>query len=279
MKSLRVFALLILASVSAFAWPSCSGQWVSVPQGTSSANGILYSTGDLLFQCQAKPTNDPKGTAITNTLSSTSNSNATATGGNATATGGNASQKQGQNQSQSNSSTNNNASEATNNGNNSSYNNVENFRVAAASAIAPANLSTAPCLASFGGAAQAIPGGVSFGGSRVDKGCDDRQTALLLIALHNPMAAAKVICSTKSAKRAKLTMDECMAFAVPPAPVVVAPAPIVTPAPAVAKATVEIVYTPIPQEVTVTATKAQVRAADKPVKHSKPCVIPKSLEK
>ena len=51
LKHLALTFALILCSSAAFAWPSCSGNWVQVP--TATTGGTLYRTGDLLtFQCQ-----------------------------------------------------------------------------------------------------------------------------------------------------------------------------------------------------------------------------------
>jgi hypothetical protein len=105
------------------------------------------------------------------------------------------------------------------------------------------------------------------------------QFALLL---HNRLAAAKILCTTKAARRAKLTMEDCMAT-VEPTPVEVAPvviaAPVVAPvvAPAPVSTTEVYVITPDHISVEVTATKAQVLAAKKRVVHKvvhKPCPAP-----
>jgi hypothetical protein len=198
------------------------------------------------------------------------------------------SQKQGQKQtqSQSNSSVNNNASTATSNGDNSNNSTeVTNIRPAAASAFAPIGFPTAPCLATFGGAAQSIPGGISFGGSRTDKGCDSRATAQqFALLLGNRLAAAKILCTTKAAKRAHLTMEDCLAIPAPPAVVIAAPvvAP-VAPAPQPIQVTVNVpepklIYlTPQHEEITVTAPKplGNVRPA---TKRRTPCKVPVSLQ-
>lgn len=297
----------MLLSLSAFAWPACSGNWVQVPTGTSSANGAIEITGDnLTFQCQTPkpPTATPIQNTNTNTntntnkatSSSAANAGATAgssstatggnaTGGSATATGGN--QKQGQSQSSSNQ----NQSSASVEGNNSSYDNVTEIKPASASAITPTLIPTAPCLGSVGGAGQAIAGGGSFGFTRVDKGCDSRQAALLFaVSLHNPEAAARIMCSTRAAKQAKLTLGQCLAT-VAPTPVVIN-APVVTPAPAPIAVTINVppapepklIYLETPHEtVTVTAPLGNFKPAKHPVKrptvNGRPCNVPPSLEK
>jgi hypothetical protein len=112
-KYFLMAALLLLFGGTAKAWPSCSGNWIQVPVGTSSANGAIVTENGQTFQCQPIPTPTPTPTAgntntntntNSNQNSNTSNSNAnsnanagavagsqsTATGGKATATGGNA---------------------------------------------------------------------------------------------------------------------------------------------------------------------------------------------
>lgn len=216
--------------------------------------------------------NSTSTSGVKNSGNSSNTNNNTAQGGQ----GGSASQTQSQ-------STTSNATGNGDNANNSTE--ITNIKPASASAIAPVGFPTAPCLGNFGAGVQSIPGGISFGGSHVDAGCDSRQTALqFAITLNNRLAAAKILCSTKAAKRAKLTLDDCLAFVVPPAPVtppVVIASPVLQPQP-----TVTIVQVPVPiilhDEITVTATPAQVRAAQvpakKPVVHkAKPCIVPQSL--
>jgi hypothetical protein len=295
LKTLRLIAVILLASASAFAWPACSGTWVQVPTGTSSANGAIYVTGDITFQCQ-KPSTTTNPTSTIATSTSTSNSSSSATGGSSTS-------KSGVSNSGNSSNTNNNTaqggaggsasqtqsttSNATGNGDNAN-NSVTNVKTAAESAITPVGFPTAPCLGTFGGAAQSIPGGISFGGSKVDRGCDARQTALqFAVTLGNRLAAAKILCSTKAAKQAKLTLEDCLAFAPVPVPVAAPPVP-----PAVQPAPVSVTVNAPPaqvtvlpvlhEELTVTATRAQVHAetAKKPAvkRTAKPCIIPDSLK-
>ena len=55
-------------------------------------------------------------------------------------------------------------------------------------------------------------GGLSFGSSKVDKECRSMALANEFIGMGNYEAAAKVLCSLKSAKAAGLTMDDCHTF-------------------------------------------------------------------
>jgi len=108
MKSLRsltplailLFALTLLSG-TAFAWPACSGNWIQVPAGTSSANGAVVTENGQTFQCQKPaPTPTPTPTSVSNTntnqqsqtqgQSQGQGQSQTANGGNAksTATGG-----------------------------------------------------------------------------------------------------------------------------------------------------------------------------------------------
>lgn len=246
-KILAIAVMLVSSSVGAFCW-NCSNplaERVVVPSGTSGsygdADGQLALFNGLLYECKVVPPSvTPTATApnSTSTSSSTSGASSNATGGNATSTAGVSNSGNSTNtnkntltntntlaqrQQQSNSSTNNNASTATGNGDNANNSTeVTNIKPAAASAVAPIGFPTAPCLATFGGAAQSIPGGISFGGSRVDKGCDSRATAQqFALLLNNRVAAAKILCTTKAARRAHLTIEDCLAFV--PAPVAIVP--------------------------------------------------------
>jgi hypothetical protein len=128
---------------------------------------------------------------------------------------------------------------------------------------------------------------LSFGATKVDKGCDSRQAALLFaVSLHNPDAAARIMCATRAAKSAKLTLAQCLAsFA--SAPVYIAPAPVAAVAPIAVTVNIpepqpKLVYLEMPHEtVTVTAPLGSFKPAKHPVKrpttHGKPCNVPKSL--
>lgn len=299
LKNLALTFLLLVCSSAAFAWPTCKGQWVSVPKTTT--GGVLYSTGDLLFQCQTIPvppvTPDPKPTNVSSNSSSNASSNsaatagasASATGGKATATGGNASQSQKQNQSQLNNqqqSTSQNAnSSASNSGNNSNYesnssetyNQIRQAPLAYAPTIIPSN-----CQGSISGGVSAPIGGISLGGSKADKNCQRLALAAAFAAMRNFSAAAKVLCSLDGAKAAHLSLAECQATFYP-APVVVAPviaAPVVV-APAAAP---EVRVIMIEPPITVTAPKEVVRHTVRPraVVKKKPTancpVVPESLK-
>jgi len=91
-------------------------------------------------------------------------------------------------------------------------------------AYAPDALPTAPCFKTYSAGASSPFFGAALGGGRIDKGCDARETARSFALLHNFTAAAKILCSTDAAKRAKLTLDDCLAL-VPEVTPVAAPVP------------------------------------------------------
>jgi hypothetical protein len=146
-------------------------------------------------------------------------------------------------------------------------------------AYAPdAAFTTSPCIKGFS-AGLSLPGGAGTGGfSKTDKGCDSRQTAVIFHALGNDTAAAKLLCSTDASKRAKLTIDECLAIVRPPVPQIVLPAPppapqfnIVLPVPAPTPVSVVVpapvaVPTPVEERKPVTVTPHVKRVCKSSVK-------------
>jgi len=96
------------------------------------------------------------------------------------------------------------------------------------------------CGGSLQAGASAPVGGIAFGKSTKDKECNSVRLANEFIAMGNFEAAAKVLCATKSAREAKLTIEDCRMVTKPskpepmPMPVVVpAPREIIVPAPQV----------------------------------------------
>jgi len=189
----------------------------------------------------------------------------TANGGNANAEGGNAS-----------------------NGGNSITNETSIPRQAPpayAPTIVPSN-----CQGSLTGGASSPVGGISIGGSRADKNCQFMAVASAFAALRNFKAAARVLCETKAAKAAKLSLDDCLLMEAQieatakveekpaPAPVVIHDEPLLIP-PQV------IVVEPPVQEAKVDPPKAEevkqkpiAASTKKPVHHAKPCAVPDSLK-
>ena len=239
---LFLFALVLCTS-SAFAWPPCSGQWNQVPKGTSHANGAIEITGDnLTFQCQQPKTPTPPTTTNSNTNqnTNTSTSGAKSTSvANATATQG---QKQNQGQSQSSDS----AATAANNGNNAN-NSVSNTRVERNTPMAysPEAIPSAPCIKGYSGGASGASFGLSMGGGKVDEGCAIRETARAFALGGSKLAYCKVLITSKEAKKAGVTLADCLAVpAVVPVPVAeVVPAPVPVPLAVIPELPVEIIPT------------------------------------
>jgi hypothetical protein len=283
-----LYALLILCATSAFAWDCPTGQIrQQAPAGTPTTTPYYDVVEGIAFICvPATTTPASNGTVATatntNTNTSASNSTANSSANSSSNSSASSNQTQKQSQSQSNSSTNNNASTATGNGDNSDNStSITNIKPASATAFAPVGFATAPCLAAFGGGAQSVPGGISFGGSRTDKGCDSRATAQqFALLLNNRVAAAKILCTTKAAKRAHLTMEDCLSSVapVPSSVTVVAPAPVAAPVVPAPSITVNFPVYQFPQD--TVAPKALPVIVKKPVakkRVGKPCTIPPSL--
>ena len=210
---------------------------------------------------------------LANTLSHSGNSSNkntnTATGGQG-GTGGTSSSNQTQSQSNTSTNANNSAATATNNGSNSNNttNNVEATKIPVASAYAPTALPSAPCVKSFGGGVQTMAIGGSFGGGKIDQGCDARELARSFSLTGSRIAACKVLVSTKQAKKAGVTFDDCMGpvvIAAPLAPVVIREALTTAPVAPIVNITVmpaPVMVLPAPPQyrtaVTVTAPKKRV---------------------
>src|SRR5208282_404386 len=292
MKTLRLLPIaLLLLCASAFAWDCTTpGQIrVQVPTGTKGngqgdGNGQVDTVEGITFQCQTPPTASKSHNNVATNTNTNTNNNSNQNTNNNTATSTAASnQTQAQKQQQSQTATGGAASSTSNatggnataNGDNSnnSTTNYDAAHIPVNTAITPPILPTAPCLKGYGGAGQGATLGLSGGFSRVDGGCDDRELAR---SFEGPqtVASCKILINTKKAKKAGVTMEDCMSgvrrqqtiiVQAPPAPVPT-PAPIVIPAPQVS-----VTVTPAPV-VTLPAppqyrTSITVHA---PVKHTKP---------
>jgi hypothetical protein len=306
MKKTMLLAM-ILCTASAFGW-NCTtpGQVrVQVPtgtrgNGTGDGSGQVVVDSGLTFICEALPvpvTTPPSTNNNTNSATSAANatsgsaSKATATGGNATAgvsNSGNSTntinnslnqkqkQQQQQNQTQSNSSTNSNQSaggSVTDVGN--SVTTVEAPKIPVASAYAPPVFSTTNCFKGYSAGAQTPLIGGSFGGGGIDKNCAALATAQNLYAMGSHLAACKVIVTTKAAKDAGVTMEDCMTVPQRQAPVVIAP-----PAPLPAPEPVQVnVYFPAQPVPVVVAPKPLGDVKPRTAKHvSKPCKVTTALQ-
>lgn len=215
MKNLFATIIFVLCTLPALAWPTCNGTWNQVPKGTSSANGVIYITGDnLTFQCQKTPTPPTKPTS-----SLTNNSSSTSSASSASNSSASSNQKQSQGQSQGQVANGGSAtatSSAADNGNNSnnstSITNVAAPKIPVATAYAPATYPTVTCFKGFGAGVQTAPAGVSFGGGKIDENCAILEAAA---RAQNKVTYCKVYISNKYVKKAGVTFEDCMAEPAP----------------------------------------------------------------
>ena len=260
-KSLVIFILFLLAVIAfeskghaqTAPKPKCV---TNVPTPAPTPAPAPTSTSD-------STSSSTSNSASTATSSSTSTSGSTATGGSATATGGNAT------------------------GGNSSASNGGNTQVQSYSTPRQAPMAYAPtvfsgaCLGGFSAGASGPVGGVSFGGSKADKVCQSINLAQVFLSQGNTLAAAKVLCRTKPAREAKLTLDDCLAFVRPAPPVVETHVAQPTPTPTVIVIEPPITVTPSPEqlkEIAPAPKKPVLQSRKKPAVHKTCPVIPPSLK-
>ena len=261
----KVISTILLSCALAFGLPQCKKPVQPTPPTQTSGTSSSASTSN-------------SSSSSTSTASSTSNSSSssssnqtqgqtqTATGGNATASGGTA--------------TANNGGQSNTQSSVSNYNQVRQ----APTAIAPEAFSTAPCRIAGSAGASAPVGGLSFGGSKKDKECDEFHLAAYFSSIGRNDLALQVLCNMKVAKGVK-NCAELPPPPPPPAPVFeVIGRPLPTPPPVVIVVPVTVVAPPeYRTEMTVTAPKKKPA-----VKHLPPncqnvvtlkCAAPKTLEK
>jgi hypothetical protein len=250
---------------------------VVVPAGTAGTfgdgDGQLANFNGQLYECKVVT---PTTGGSTNTNSNTNqNSNSNLNTNVANATGGSANQHQHQSQTQSindsgNSSSTSSAS-ANGNGNTTNTNSGNTYVPRqVASAIAPPQYPTSPCFKGLSGAAQGGMFGASLGGGKIDQNCAIIETAKVFAANGSRLAYCMTMVTNKFAKKAGVTLDNCMdrevAVSVEQGPAVVAPEPApvqpiivqVQPAPVViqqAAAPVVVAPTPIAPELKVKSVK------------------------
>jgi hypothetical protein len=253
--SLLCCAVFLLSCLS-FAWDCPAGQIrQQAPAGTPTSTPYYDVVEGIAFVCVPTPgSTAPTGTSLssvntnsnTNNSSSNSNSNSSSTSSsNSSAT---ANQKQKQQQSQiatggnATSTATSTGGNAVGNGDNSndSITNIAAPKIPVASAITPPIMPTVPCFKGYGGSAQTMAFGGSFGGGKVDHECEARELAR---SFSGPQTAAscKILLNTKDARAAGVTMEDCLrpvpvqviaavppqAVPVPPPVVIVVPAPVV----------------------------------------------------
>lgn len=224
MKRILAIAVMIFGtSLGAVCW-NCTtpGQVrVQVPtgtvgSGTGDGSGQVVVDSGLTFICEVLPTATPTPPSATATSGSTSTATSTNTVSNTLA------QTQKQQQTQSNTSTNSNQSaggSVSDVGN--SVTTVEAPKIPVAPAYAPPVFSTTNCFKGWSAGGQTSLLGGSFGGGGIDKNCAALAAAQNLFAMGSRLAACKVILTTKAAKDAGVTMDDCMTVVQRQAPPVI----------------------------------------------------------
>lgn len=302
---LRHLVITLALVASAFAWTCPAGQIrIQAPAGTPTTTPYYDVVEGIAFICAPDPSKNPSGTSAQATSTSTSAANSNATGGNASVSNsGNSNVKvsntlsntQSQKQSQSQSNTSNNTNDNTSQGGSVSNvgNSVTNIPRQAPPAYAPTVLPT-NCLGSLSAGASAPIGGLSIGGTKRDRNCESIVLANMFAQLRNFTAAAKVLCSTDAAKKAKLTLEDCLlleanvavqvregiAPVTVPLPVAQVPIAVMQPTPAIILINTQpIEVTPSPEQLAELKPKVAVAASHKPVHHTgKPCIVPDSLK-
>ena len=250
-KLLYLAAFLLLIPPSAKAWNCPSGQHrVQAPAGTPTNTPYYDVVEGIAFICESDtpPTTTPSSQTQSQNQSQNQTASSNSSSNSSSKSQSNSTSASGVNNSGNSSNTNTNtatggaggtanassSNNATGSGNSTTISSNEQVNVPRQTPMAysPDVLSTSPCTKGFSGGAAFPMGAGSLGVSKVDKGCDSRQTAVIFHGLGNDQAAAKILCSTDAAKRAKLTLNECLAIIRPSVPVIVAPAPAPAPVPA-----------------------------------------------
>jgi hypothetical protein len=101
---------------------------------------------------------------------------------------------------------------------------------AAANTAFSTALPTAPCVIGYGAGGQALLGGFSFSGGKVDKNCADLEAARSLAVYGSQLAYCKVVLQNKYVKQAGVTLEDCLqrqtvAVVPTPAPIIGIPTP------------------------------------------------------
>lgn len=220
-----MFAIFIFMPRTASAWNCPAGQIrQQAPAGTPTSTPYYDVVEGIAFICVPTPT--PGGSSSTQTQSqtatgtanSTNTNNNSAAGGqggtsSSSATGGMATGGQGG--SSSSSATGGKQSQSSNASANGSNNSTSVTNVAApvipvASAYAPTSLPSAPCIKGYGVGVQSPSAGISFGGGKVDVGCDERELARSYALLGSKIAACKVLIANERSQKAGVTLEDCM---------------------------------------------------------------------
>lgn len=160
------------------------------------------------------------------------------------------------------------------NGNNSDNSStVINDERSVASAYAPSMSATAPCFKAYAGGGQGLLFGASFGGGKIDANCAALEASRQAPSI---IARCKIFLTTKYAKEAGVTMEDCMpqpklVSVSVPAPAIVVPAPLLAPLQPITINMPAPVVTIIPPPVTATTPSIVVAAAATHHKPHVPC--------
>ena len=221
---------------------------------------FCFSTAALAHEDQTPPpppvTHDTNTNTNTNANSSTSTSSpvTNATGGDVKNSGNSSNkndnlnlssnknsnkqgQAQGQGQQQSATASDNGNGNVNGSNNTEIVTHVEAPKIPVATAYAPAAIPTVPCALGYSGGGQGLLAGATGAFTRVDKTCQQLETARNFGISGSRKAYCKVMVSTKWAKKAGVTFDDCMYQ--DPAPVAATAIP-AAPTPAPVQATVEV---------------------------------------
>ena len=208
MKTLRMLIIALALCVPAFAWNCPTGQIrQQAPVGTPTTTPFYDVVEGIAFICVPSPTPTPSPASSNSTSNSSSNSSASS----------NQSQKQKQSQTQSQVATGGNASSTSTGGNatgngvnsNNSITNIAAPKIPVSSAITPPIMPTVPCFKGYGGSAQTMAFGASFGGGKIDKGCNARELARSFSGPQTT-ASCKILLATKEAQATGITMEDCL---------------------------------------------------------------------
>ena len=264
--------LLLLFSMPAMAWQCPNGQIRQ--QAAAGTPGSIVVEG-LSFVCV-----NPLSNAPTSTATSDPTSTSTATGGASSATqtqtaaGGNATSTAqggaGGNGTASATATGN-GSNSGNNSNNSTTTNSVHIPTVVETAYAPSVGATIPCFKGFGAGVQTQLVGASFGAGKVDENCRALETARSFEGAGSHVAYCKVMLTTKDAKAAHVSMEDCLNVreVVTAAPVAQVQPQIILPAPQV---TINNPAPILPAQVIQAQAPATAAVAPVKLKHRiKPC--------
>lgn len=193
---------------------------------SGSGNSTVGVNNTVGVSNQIGPISSTSGVKNSGNSSNTNTLNAQGGAGGAGGAGGQGGAGGNSNQSQS--------AEANNSGGNSSNvyetSSVYNAaKIPVSTAYAPTTIPTSPCLKGYSGGGQGQSLGLSFGGSKADGNCQLLELARSFDSMNERLAGCKVKVSSKISKKAGVTLDDCMAVEMVPAPPT---APVVIPPPA-----------------------------------------------